>query len=172
MKPWNRSLFDTCSLVTLHKLLLERATLQRHFPKSIGALEESLSPRQMQAAMSKPLRKAVTVVSPPTTPQIKAIFESRTLSPSFASIDTLLFATAVQFQLPVVTSNRPLGRSLDDEGLKVMNVPLILKELVRSKSISKKTCEQLLAGLAKRDCLILGDRSHCWAELETHTFPG
>lgn len=171
MKPWNRSLFDTCSLITLHKLLLERATLKRHFPKTIGALDESLSLRQMRPAIAKPLKKTVTVLSPPTTDQVKAIVNSRKLSPSFADIDTLFFATAVHFQLPVVTSNRPLGRSLDEEGLEVMNVPLVLRELVRAKALSRKSCDELLAGLAKRDCLILGSQPPTWAELEAHTFP-
>ena len=38
----------TCSLITLDKLLLERADLTTHFPASIIALEESFSVDQLR----------------------------------------------------------------------------------------------------------------------------
>ncbi|MCI0456000.1 MAG: hypothetical protein L0Z62_03345 [Gemmataceae bacterium] len=38
MSWWKTALYDTCSIITLDKLLLERASLARHFPTSIAAL--------------------------------------------------------------------------------------------------------------------------------------
>ena len=48
MAWWKEALYDTCSLITRDKLLLERAALARHFPKSILALEESFSADQLR----------------------------------------------------------------------------------------------------------------------------
>ena len=48
MTWWKKALYDTCSLITLDKLLLERAALVRHFPKSILALEKSFTVDQLR----------------------------------------------------------------------------------------------------------------------------
>lgn len=47
MSWWKTAIYDTCSLITLDKLLQERRSLSRYFPKKLLALEVSLSADQM-----------------------------------------------------------------------------------------------------------------------------
>lgn len=171
MAWWKQSLYDTCSLITLDKLLLERATMARHFPKSVLALEKSFSADQLRVQTAKRMRRRVTIQELPSTQDLATVFTSTELSPALADVDKLVFATAVHFQLSVVTADRRLGRAVRDVGLQVIDLASILRELVHAKRLSASGCEQLLAGLAKRNDLLLGTPSPTWAELQSHSFP-
>ena len=74
MTWWKSALYDTCSLITLDKLLLERAKMVRHFPKRILALEKSFSADQMRAATVKRTRKQVTIQELPSPMDLTAIY--------------------------------------------------------------------------------------------------
>lgn len=171
MTWWKQSLYDTCSLITLDKLLLERATMARHFPKSILALEKSFSADQLRVQTAKRVRRRVTIQELPSTQDLATVFASTALSPALAEVDKLVFATALHFQLSVVTADRRLGRVVLDAGLQVIDFASILRELVHAKRLSANGCEQLLVGLAQRNDLLLGTPSPTWTELQSHSFP-
>lgn len=168
---WRKALYDTCSLITLDKLLLERAALVRHFPKSILALEESFCGDQLRKATARRMKGRVTIHELPTTTELTRILSSARLPKGLAEVDTLVYATAVHYGLSVVTADRQLGRVIRDMGLQVTNMALILRDLVRSKKLAASGCERLLRGLAERNDLVLGTPSPTWAELQKHTFP-
>jgi len=171
MTWWRKSLYDTCSLITVDKLLLDRAAMSRHFPRGILAVEKSFSSDQMRDETAKRVRRRVTLQDLPPPANLASIFSTASLSPGLAEVDKLVFATAVHSQLSVVTGDRRLGRAVRDANLQVIDVASILRELVRTKKLSPKTCEQLLQNLAKRNDLLLGKPSPTWADLQAHSFP-
>lgn len=171
MTWWKQSLYDTCSLITLDKLLLERATMRRHFPKTIRALEKNFSADQLRKSTAKRMKPKVTLQPLPTNAELAAIFASVTLSTALAEVDKLVYATAVQFQLSVVTGDRRLGRALRDAGLQVIDIASILRDLVRAKKLTQSGCIRLLQGIARRKDLLLGIPSPTWKDVTNHTFP-
>ena len=66
MNWWKSALYDTCSLITLDKLLQNRPSLSRWFPKKVLALEVSLSEDQMYAATAKRVKDFVELCPLPT----------------------------------------------------------------------------------------------------------
>lgn len=171
MTWWKKALYDTCSLITLDKLLLERAALVRHFPMSILALEKSFSADQLRKDTARRMKARVTIHELPSTAELTGILSSAGLSKALAEVDTLVYATAVHFGLSVVTGDRQLGRAIRDAGLRVADMALILRELVHSRRLAASGCERLLEALADRDDFLLGAQSPNWAELEKHKFP-
>ena len=171
MKWWTKALYDTCSLITLDKLLLERAAFARHFPKRILALEKSFSADQLREETVQRMQDRVTLQELPSTSDLTTILSSAGLPKALAEVDTLIYATSVHFGLSVVTGDRQLGRAVRDAGLHVGNMAMILHELVQSRKLAASGCERLLKALADRNDLLLGTPSPSWEELKKHTFP-
>jgi hypothetical protein len=171
MTWWKKALYDTCSLLTLDKLLLERAALVRHFPRSILALEKSFTVDQLRRDTARRMKAKVTIQELPSTTELTGILSSAVLPKALAEVDTLIYATAVHYGLSVVTGDRQLGRAVRDKGCRVADMALILRELVHSKRLTASGCERLLQGLAHRNDFLLRSPSPTWAELEKHTFP-
>jgi hypothetical protein len=73
---WKTALYDTCLLITLDKLVLERAALEEHFPSSILALEGSLFADQLREETAQRMRSRVTICGLPTPNELSAIFAS------------------------------------------------------------------------------------------------
>lgn len=65
MSWWKTAIYDTCSLITLDKLLQERRSLSRYFPKKLLALEVSLSADQMYEETAERMRELVEICEPP-----------------------------------------------------------------------------------------------------------
>ena len=66
MSWWTTALYDTCSIITLDKLLLERAGISRHFASGFLALDESFTADQMRTETVARMRgRATTQVLPP-----------------------------------------------------------------------------------------------------------
>jgi hypothetical protein len=166
-----KALYDTCSLITLDKLLLERPALARHFPKRILVLEQSFSTDLVREETVQRMQERVTPQELPSTSELTTILSSAALPTGLAEVDTLIYATAVHFGLSVVTGDRQLGRAIRDARLHVENMAMILRELVHSKKLAASGCEKLLQALADRNDLLLGKPSPTWAELENHRFP-
>lgn len=171
MTWWKRSLFDTCSLITLDKLLLERPNLVRHFPTSILALKESFTSDQLRAETAERMRQRVTHCPLPPLAELGGTSLPAALSLALAKVDKLVHATAVHYGHPVVTADKHLAKSLRRKGLRVGNVAMILKELVVAKKLTVKECERLLVGLARRKDLILGSLTPSWRHLREYSFP-
>jgi predicted nuclease of predicted toxin-antitoxin system len=166
---WKTALYDTCSLITLDKLILERAALAGHFPSTILALEESLSADQLREETAQRMRSRVTVCGLPA--KLGAILVSANLPRALARVDTLVYATAVHGRLSVVTADKRLAKAIRAAGLQFANIALILRNLVASKHLSKRQCEELLKGLAARNDFLLGTPTATWADLEAYSFP-
>ncbi|HBO44366.1 MAG TPA: hypothetical protein DD670_10625 [Planctomycetaceae bacterium] len=172
MNWWKAALFDTCSLITLDKALLERADLATHFPSSILALEESFSVDQLRAETSRRMRPRVTPCPLPTPVDLAGILDSTIVPQSLSTVDKLVYAAAVHYQIAVVTADKQLARAVKAKDIHVGNVALILRELVHAKSLTVKDCEEVLLGLAYRKDFIVGGRAtpH-WTDLQDYTFP-
>jgi len=171
MEWWTKALYDTCSLITLDKLLLERPAFARHFPKGILALEQSFSADQLREESVQRMQERVTLQELPPTSDLAAILSSAQLPKALANVDTLIYVTSIHFNLSVVTGDRQLGRAVRDAGLHVEDMAMILRELVYSKKIAPSGCEKLLQALADRNDFLLGTPSPTWLDLEKHRFP-
>ena len=112
MTWWKLALYDTCSLITLDKLLLERATIVRHFPKRILALEKSFSADQMRTATVKRMKKQVTIQELPSPTDLSAILSSARLSTAFAEVDKLIFARPFILACPLLLEIDDLAEQL------------------------------------------------------------
>lgn len=171
MSWWTRALYDTCSIITLDKLLMERAALVRYFPNRILALEQTFSGNQLRQETAERMKVKVLIQELPSTSKLAAILATAGLPRALASVDTLIYATAVHFGLSVVTGDRQLGRVVRDAGLQVADMASILRELVHAKKLAESGCERLLKGLVKRDDFLLGTSAPTWEQLKRHSFP-
>jgi hypothetical protein len=88
-----------------------------------------------------------------------------------ATVDTLVYATAVHGRLAVVTADRQLAKAVRSQGAQVGNMALILRELVLAKGLTEQACERLLLGLVARMDFLLGTPTPRWADLSNYTFP-
>ena len=104
MSWWKTTLYDTCSLITLDKLLQDRPSLSRWFPKKFLALEASLSADQMYSETAERMKEIVEHCPLPTPTELANLLSSARLSKALADVDKLIFATAVQSGLAVVTA--------------------------------------------------------------------
>jgi hypothetical protein len=65
MPWWDNSLYDTCSLITVDKLLLDHPELAHHFPHVL-AIEASFSADQLRETTAQRMRQRVTLSALPT----------------------------------------------------------------------------------------------------------
>jgi len=171
MSLWKTAIYDTCSLITLDKLLQERRSLTRYFPKKLLALEVSLSADQMNKETAERMRELVEICEPPSLTELASLLSSAGLSKSLSDVDKLVFATAVDTGLAVVTGDRQLAKVVRKWGLEVCDMALILKELVQTKKLTSTVVESLLQGLANRKDYLLGIPNPTWSDLKDYTFP-
>jgi hypothetical protein len=167
---WTNALYDTCSIITLDKLLLDRPGMAKHFGP-VQALEESFTADLMREETAGRARVRVTICPLPPTAELSAILTAATLSKSLAQVDTLVYATAVHRQVPVVTGDKGLARAVLARKLKVGNMALVLKELAHAGTLTTRTCEAVLRDLAARHDFLLGALGPTWANLRAHRFP-
>jgi rRNA maturation endonuclease Nob1 len=172
MSWWKTAIYDTCSLITLDKLLQERRSLSRHFPKKVLALEASLSTDQMYEETADRMRKLVEICEPPPLKELASLLSSAGLPKSLSEVDKVVFATAVHAQRAVVTGDLRLAKAVHSRTLEVGNIALILRELVLTKRLEAHLVESLLQGLAERKDYLLGISSPTWSDLKHYTFPG
>ena len=171
MSWWKTALYDTCSLITLDKLLRDRPSLSRRFPKKLLALEVSLSADQMDADTAKRLKVIVELCPLPTPTELAGLLASVGLSKALADVDKLIFATAVHSKLAVVTGDKRLAKAIQKRGLEVGNMALILQELVETKKLRSSAVEKMLQDLADRKDYLLGIPKPTWHDLKDYTFP-
>jgi hypothetical protein len=170
MSWWKTALYDTCSLITLDKLLVERAALAKHFSSTILALEESFTSDQLREETAERMRPRVSLHPLPTLAQLASLLASAKLSKALSQVDQLVYATAVQGRLSVVTADIRLAKALRAEKIQVGNMALILRELVLTKKLTTAGCEKLLLSLASRKDYLLGMPTPCWEDLRDYKF--
>jgi hypothetical protein len=172
MSWWKAALYDTCSLITFDKLLQDRPSLSRRFPKKLLVLEVSLSADQMYAETAERLKDIVEVCPLPPPTELAGLLSSAELSKALADVDKLVFATAVHSELAVVTGDKRLAKAVKQRGLEVGNMALILQELVKTKKMKSSAVEKILQDLADRKDYLLGIPKPTWDDLKDYTFPG
>jgi hypothetical protein len=171
MSWWKTALFDTCSLITLDKLLQDRPSLSRWFPKKVLALEASLSEDQMYAETAERVKEFVELCPLPTPTELANLLSSAGLSKAFSDVDKLVFATAVDAEFAVVTGDKRLAKAVKKRRLEVGDMALILKELVETKKLKSTAVEKMLQALADRKDYLLGIPNPTWNDLKDYTFP-
>ena len=171
MSWWTTAIYDTCSLITLDKLLQERRSLSRCFPKKLLALEVSLTADQMYGDTATRMRELVEICPLPPPVDLKVLLTAADLSRSLSEVDKLLFATAVHTRRAVVTGDRRLALALRRQDLVVGNMALILKDLVQTKKLTSTVVEGLLQRLAEQRDFVLGTPTPTWNDLRVYEFP-
>jgi len=171
MSWWKTAIYDTCSLITLDKLLLERAALKRHFSITIMALEESFTANHLKEESAERMRTRVTLRELPPPAELASLINSAKLPRAFAQIDRLIYATAVHGRFSVVTANTGLARAVRAKKIRVGNMAAILRELVLTKKLTEAGCERLLIGLASRKDYLLRSSTPRWTDLRDYSFP-
>lgn len=171
MSWWKTALYDTCSLITFDKLLQDRPSLSRRFPKKLLVLEVCLSADQMYAETAERLKERVEHYPLPTPTELAGLLSSAGLSKALADVDKLIFATAVHSGLAVVTGDKRLAKAVQQKGLVVGNIALILQELVTTKRLKSSVVEKMLQGLSDRKDYLLGLPKPTWNDLKNYTFP-
>jgi hypothetical protein len=171
MSWWTTAIYDTCSLITLDKLLQERRSLSRCFPKKLLALDVSLTADQMYADTATRMRELVEICPLPPPVDLKVLLTSADLSKSLSEVDKLLFATAVHTRRAVVTGDRRLALALRRQDLVVGNMALILKDLVQMTKLTSPVVEVLLQRLAEQRDFVLGTPTPTWNDLRDYEFP-
>jgi hypothetical protein len=171
MSWWKTALYDTCSLITLDKLLQEKRTLSRYFPTKVLALEVSLSADQMYPETADRVSELVEICPPPPITELTKLLSSSGLTKSLSDVDKLVFASAVHSKLAVVTGDKRLAKAIRKRKLNVGNMALILKELVQTKKLKSSLVEELLQSLAGRKDYLLGIPNPTWNDLKNYTFP-
>ncbi|MGI6420160.1 MAG: hypothetical protein ACOX1P_31405 [Thermoguttaceae bacterium] len=171
MSWWETALYDTCSLITLDKLYQERPSLSQFFPAKILALGVSLSIEQMREETAARLKARVQLCALPPPAELACLLSAQGLSKALSDVDRLVYATALFFNVAVVTGDKRLAKAARHRGLEVGNVALILRELVETKKLTSSSAEDLLRGLAHRKDYLLGVPNPTWHDLKKHIFP-
>jgi hypothetical protein len=171
MSWWDNALYDTCSLITLDKLLLDHPELAHHF-RHVLAIEASFSADQLRETTAQRMRQRVTLSAMPKASDVARILAMAGLPRALADVDRLIFATAVHHGITVVTGDTRLARALTRQRQHVGNMALILKTLVMTHGLAITACDAILADLVKRQDFILpADAPQTWATLQGYTFP-
>ena len=168
MNPWwNSALYDTCSIITVDKMLLDDQTLMRFFP-SMATIEPCIAKDNLRADVAGRMRPRVTLVEMPVIADILHLTAG--LPKSLSETDRVLYATAVHATRPVVTGDTDLANALKRAKIAVGNIAMIIKELVHSRHLSPADCDRILAALdARKDAII--PRPQTWSRLKIYKFP-
>ena len=168
---WNNALYDTCSLITLEKILLDHPDMRDCF-LDILTIEECLSEDGIEAETATRMRPLIKLQDLPPPTELARIFTKAHLSQTLAGVDQLVYATAVHSGLAVVTGDKALARAITKSKLTVGNIALILKELVLSHSLSVSDCDFILSDLVNRkDYVLPAKQPQNWATLSRYRFP-
>ena len=168
MNPWwHNALYDTCSIITVDKMLLDDPTLARFFP-SMATVEPCLDKDNLRADVAGRMRPRVTLVEMPAIADILRLTAG--LPKSLSETDRVLYATSVHANRPVVTGDVALAKALQVAKIAVGNIATVIKELVHSRHLSPADCDRILAALDTRKDAVIS-RPQTWARLKNYDFP-
>lgn len=171
MSWWSDAIYDTCSLITLDKILLDHPEMEYHF-QGIRAIEASFWADQLRRDVAARMWPRATRLDAPATPKLTDILTQARLPKSLTQTDKLLFATAIHHGLTAITGDKDLAKAVIRKGLRAGNLALVLKTLVTNRKLSEAECNAILADLAKRHDYILPQRHpQTWETLQHYTFP-
>ncbi len=167
MHWWDSALYDTCSLITLDKMLIDDPALDCFFP-DIRTIEECLSRDNLRKESADRIRPRVGIQDLPPAEELLRLASA--LSRSLSLADKAMFSTAVHYRATVVTADMNLARALVRRRIRVGSIALILKELLHSRRITHSRCDKILADLERRNDLIIG-LPQTSLRLQSYTFP-
>lgn len=171
MSWWDSALFDTCSLITVDKILLDHPDLIAVVPV-MSVIEENLISDHLRPETAERICHHCQRIKSPGATELAQILSGVRLSKSISDVDRIVYATAVHCRLCVVTADRALAKAIQARGLIVGNCAMILRDLVLNRVISAKRCEMILADLVRRDDFIIsGGADQSWNALRNHRFP-
>ena len=171
MSWWKTALYDTCSLLALDNLFQLRPSFSRYFPKRLLALSESFSAAQMRKDTAERIMVRATLCSLPPTNELLKLLSSADLPKPFSDVDKLVFATAVHSDFAVVTEDKRLATSVQERGLEVGSVVLILQELVETEKLKSTVVLKVLQGLADQKHFLLRTPNPTMDDLTGYSFP-
>src|SRR5262245_38585312 len=108
---WTNALYDTCSLITLDKMLLDHPEIVVHF-HGVLAIEASFQADQLRSDTAGRMQPRVTYMELPATPVLARLLAAARLPQSLAQVDKLVFVTAVHHGLTVITGDKRLAQSV------------------------------------------------------------
>jgi hypothetical protein len=168
---WDDALFDTCSLITVDKILLDHPDLSAVLP-CMSVVRESFTADHLRPETANRARHHCRQIESPSATELALILGGAHLSKSISDVDLVVYATAVHRRLCVVTGDRDLAKAIQARGLAVGNCAMILRDLVLARAISVTRCETILSDLASRDDFIIsGGAAQSWHALRNHRFP-
>ena len=171
MPWWTNALYDTCSLITPDKILLDHPEIEAHV-QPILSIEPCFQADQLRQETAARMQSRVDYLDMPDVPELTRILATAQLSKAIAQVDTFIYATAVHYQYTVITGDKRLAQALVRECLRVGNVALMLKTLVSNQVVSETACNAILADLVTRhDFILPPNRLQTWATLRRYTFP-
>ena len=86
MSWWSNALYDTCSLITLDKMLLDRPEMEDHF-QGIMALEASFRADQLRQDTASRMQPRVTRLDIPPAPDLSKILSAADLPKALAQVE-------------------------------------------------------------------------------------
>ncbi|MBM4320227.1 MAG: hypothetical protein FJ125_09755 [Deltaproteobacteria bacterium] len=168
---WDDALFDTCSLITVDKVLAIEPVLAAHFSRQ-RCLEANLSGDQLRPDAAARVRQRATLVELPPLTELARHLGSPHQPSSCSRVDRLVYASSRHYCIPVVTADRQLALALAREGLLAGNITCALRDLVLARYLSETRVVELLRALvAAREHLLPDSASPIWEALRTYSFP-
>lgn len=168
MMNWKKSLFDTCSLVAVDRLLRGRHGLSRHLPKRIRSLDESLQPAQLSSETAERLRKRTDLLSAPSPQAFIRILRDAKFTAAASDYERQMFAAAVHHDLPVVTGERELSEELRNYGREAASFVGVLWTLASTGQITQPQCVSMTGCLLDCGVAPVGVEA-TWESIEEHS---
>lgn len=167
MSWWADALFDTCSIITVDKMLVDDPGVASFFP-AMRTVEACLLKDNLDPNVAARMWPRLSLEDLPPLDTILKLTSG--LPAALSETDKLVYATACHHRRAVVSGDRDLAKALMQAGIHVANVALLLNELVESQTLTPRGCDTILAALdARKDAII--PRPQTWTTLKTYRFP-
>lgn len=171
MKGWHGALFDSCSLITLDKLIQVAPTLERQFPTGLAVINGALEMDRVKPETIVRLKPRIRFVEAVGAAVLSEVLERLKPPLGLSEVDRIVLATAVQNRMAVVTGDKKMALTVRREGGQVWNMALILKEFVQESLVSQTEVERILQELAGLNELLIHGGETTWKALSVYEFP-
>jgi len=135
---WHNAIYDTCALITLGHIFNCCKSFKKAFPKNIH------------------------LVSLPAPKTLASIVNNANLSRALSLVDTLVFATAAHYSIPLVTHARRMFQHAISHDVipHAGTVTCVLKILLDSKLVTVSEIRTIFKHLSdKNECIFFGHKS-------------
>lgn len=171
MTWWHTALFDSCSLITLDKMIQVSPGLERHFPPSVTVIKDSLEMDGVYPATISRLSERINRMDSIGGAVLENILAKIQVPLGLSQVDRIILANAIHFKMSVVTADRKMAITLRRLGTEVSNMALLLKGFVVEKFIDSREVERILQELANRGEILIHGSDLSWEALSQYEFP-